>query len=673
LHKFPDAFVPFVKRVLGNKNNLNDTGIHHEYFLLLQNGYPVLDKEGQVLLIKAILDGPPMDYVERLARWAEERHEENPKLYIDNQIKFWKRQRLWMLKEYLGQDNQQYLNELIEEFGEPEHPTFTHWVSGFQRVVQIAPISFDQLSSMSPHELLKFLNNWKPEDKRRSIFEEISYEGLALEVAKLIDSNYEYYQDYLGQIALIRPEFANSIFRFLIENKNADIPWEIVLDLMNYLLKDDSIRENMDRSFRVSWVDVRRSLVNLIEVGLLNEKRSIPMSELAKVKKILLILIHDPDPTNDSDQLEEGSFGYDDPITLAINHVRPNALIALMEYARFRSSLIQKAVDDGQEIDLSPRSLEIDVEQAITNKLDRIGDPSLAVHSVFGQHLSLLYWFNKDWVITHLDDILPEGSLEKSTRFFVAAWDSYVLHNHFYRPLFEIMRTKYELGIKNLVNGMVTKTHGNVSQHLAAHLFSDYIFSDYELHSAEGQNSLLVLLYEQPLPEAHSDLAGLLWRFASAHETDLLKYWPKIRSLWEWRVQKAAALNNPNTFDREMQFLAYLPGVAPLNETLDTMWALMIGLIPHISRSNNEFLGWRSLEKYLSKVVEYNPQKAVKFYRLMYEASPQNRRFSKRKEIDNIIEIAALNKDARQEVLNLIDVMARMGIHQYREVYFRLT
>lgn len=675
LGQFPNSYPSLIGHTLGNAENLNDIGIHHEMFLLLQKGFPVLKAVEQKSLVQVILQGPPADYVAQLAKRAEHDYGEDPKQYIDAFSERWIRDRLWMIRDYLTPKNTQILSNLQAKHGEPEHPDFTHWTSKGFTVREIGPLPIDDLSLLSPDELVEFITQWKPEEPKRFGPEEISYTGLATDVANLIFSNYGKYKEHLFSIAIIQPQYAERIFRLLTDNEQAHtIPWDAIFSLIEQLLEKETVRKSIQVNDRENWVNVRRSIVWLLQLGLKNKKRAISFDHLERVKNILFILLYDPDPTLESDRPHAGWIGHNDPVTIAINHVRPNALITLIEYAHYRNSLILKAIENGNTIDIVPGVLELDVEQTLLRKLDRQEDSSWAVHSVYGRFLPILHSFNAEWVNKHLDKIFPENSAEEDILLFVSAWDSYVLFNDFYRPAFDIMRPKYERAIQNLANGLITETNLNPSQHLAVHIGQEYLYSNYDLHSSFGQDSLLVMFYEQALPEAHSGLSWWLWRECVQFDPDkLIKYWPRIRALWEWRIQKATVANHPNIFDKEMQFFAHLPEIAPPTENIDSMWSLLVGLLPHLARSANDDMGWIAFEDYLLEEVNNKPKQVAKLYRLMYEKRLKLRWFHNRPEIKSIIETAASYKEAKQEVLDLIDAMARLGIHDYRYIYEQLA
>ena len=165
--------------------------------------------------------------------------------------------------------------------------------------------------------------------------------------------------------------------------------------------------------------------------------------------------------------------------------------------------------------------------------------------------------------------------------------------------------------------------------------------------------------------------AWACWRACAEHPSKLEAYWPKVRSLWEWRVQEASTANHSTDFDDEMRHFAQLLPVVPKTETIATLWPLMEALLPHIARYQRHDIGWESIEEYLSQEVERDPVRTIQFYSLMHKQTPTPEWFYRNDKARKIIEAAAAHKDSRSDALALIDLLARRGDHQYRDIYER--
>lgn len=673
--KYPERFHDFVVTELLRSSNLDDGVIHHEFFMLLRHGFEQLLLQDRQSLISSICAGPSVEKAQTLADWAQKEFGEEREEYIKGYTKVWIRDRLWMLKDYLAGEVAQTLEELVTEIGEPEHPAFTGWTSGAYMVSDVSPITVQEISALRPQDLLGFLKRWHPDPKKQFGPNRVSYRGLADMVAQVILSYPRRYEESLvGQIALLRPEFAYSFFHPSSPDSLLDTAtWKLRVSVCQRLLREDEVRQDMTRQSEIGWIDVRQALIRFLESSMEKMKKAIPPEDLPKVRDLLLILIDDPDPTSESDRPGVGWLGHKDPATLALNTVRPSALLALIAYASLRAELETSVATEDSTKESHPSRIEEIVKDALTRKLNRNEDTSWAVHSVYGRHLSLLYWLDQEWLLSHLGDIFPEGDDEDTVWFYVAAWDSYVIFNRFlYMALFEILRPQYERAIENLGMGYTTDTHLHPVEGLASHLLLEYRLSNYDLGSVEGQNSLIRKFFEKALPDDRGHTIWMLWFDLNEHPEKLETFWPRGRALWQWRLQVASAANHSVEFLPEMRWFARLALIASKSETIVSLWPLLEGLIPYVNRSEYRDILWDSLEEYLAKEVERDPVRTIQFYRLMYSRLKKVTWFE-HKEARKILVTAANHQDSRQEALSLIDLIARLGYHGFRDIYEQAT
>jgi hypothetical protein len=681
LSRFPYEYREHVARELLNEKNLDDAGVHHEYFLLLQEGYPHLGEQEQQNLLALIRQGPSRETVERMADWAHKEYGESKENYVQGYTKQWILKRLWMLREHLTGDSAQFYEKLVAESGEPERPEYTHWMTGVYTVTDVSPLSREQLYLMPPDALVGFLRQWQPEPRQMLGPEQVTRGALGQAVAEIIFSDFDRYAGHLGTIAFIGPAFAVPLLGgFTADKRGAPVRWEVALDLCEALLGDANVRQSLDNAADENWRGARQMMVSLLEAGVEKPKAEaegekhnirVPPELLPRVRDLLLTLLEDPDPGPETDRPAENYFGHNDPATVALNHVRPRAMLALIQYAANRALAEQGETGDDSAAHTAVSRWEPEVREALTRKLDPREEPSSAVHCVYGWNLYRLRWLDQDWLEGHLDAIFPEGDDPETAWLFVAAWDAYVAFNRntFVRPFFEKLRPKYERAIDNLARGLVTRTHLEPSRGLASHLLWEYLKADYQLRSTEGENSLLLRFFKKAPPKERGGAAWLLWRICQDNPKYLNEIWPRVRHFWEWRVDESARANHPNDFDTEMEWYARLPLVAFELETIRSIWTLLEGTLPHVVRFEHHGIGWDSLEEYLAKEVDRDPLRAIQFYHLMHKRLSRSVWLYSKGESRTIIETAAAHESSRQEALALIDTLARSGNHQYRDIY----
>ncbi len=86
-----------------------------------------------------------------------------------------------------------------------------------------------------------------------------------------------------------------------------------------------------------------------------------------------------------------------------------------------------------------------EVREILEFHLDPSNDPSLAVRAVYGQYLTWLIWFDKDWVVANLEKIFPnKESLGKQRS---AVWGTYILGQPT-NDSFELLVEEYKKAIE---------------------------------------------------------------------------------------------------------------------------------------------------------------------------------------------------------------------------------
>lgn len=667
LRRFPRGFRSIVVNELLRFENLSDGGIHHEFFLLLRNGFLQLDTAGQKALVSAILKGPPLARVGELARWAEKNTGETAEEYASGYIKIWIRDRLLMLEEgKLPDDAAAALAELTQELGAPKRPP--EFGRGFSRsfwVRDMAPLTEEELSAMSPEQLVEFVRGWRPDPKQTLVPHEISYRGLANSVAKVLLKMPQRYETHVSPIALCHPEYAYAILTHLQqEEPMTPEVWEFGIQLCAILLADETARTDVARGLEFGWLGVRLAIVRFVERGLSNERDSLPAALLPRARDLLIVLIGDSNPGEETNQPPQTWPWDQDLLRVVLSTVRPRALAALIEYAHYM------ALDEphtGQDVD--PRRPEDEVRQTLTRKLDRRDDPSWAVHAVFGQRLNWLFWLDREWVERNIDRIFPEGEDDTSVGYSVAAWDSYVCSHRLWIPILEILRPKYVRAIYRVRDGQVTQTSPGPVKSLAIHIATEYLFSVYDPCRPAGPENLIALFYAYAPQEYWDNVPMAFWRvFQDASPAERETSWPRVRAIWELRARKASASDHSEEFEEEMGWFARLLPLVPASETAASLWPLLESLLPYVPGFG---IGrWRAVESFLAVEVDRDPVRTIKLYRMMHQRATVPP-WLRQEESRTILERAAADQTACPEALMLIGLIAERGDDQFRDLYMR--
>ncbi len=568
------------------------------------------------------------------------------------------RARLSMISNDLDDQTRSVLESLVAAGGKSEHPEFLAWSSGAFFVEDVSPYSNLELSRFSPDQLLEFIRTWQPDPKEGFGPKRISYQGFAKELANLVCSSPEFYSQSLLDICLVRPENAVAIISLWAKPEyGKDIPWELAINLFEELLKDKRVWDNESQKTYDGemWRNARLNIAQLLEISFTNDKKQVPGNLLESVQNLLLKLVDDPDPTLEADRPQDGWFGYNDPITVAINHVRPIALAALIRCA---TCIARQKTSDESALQEN-RVMSSLMAEKLEQKLDLQIEPSRAVRSVLGEFVPTLYWLDRLWLINHLDTIFPITHDDENAWLFISAWDAYVL-NTYYHDVFDIMRPKYALAIEYLSQGYKTESYLDQSSHLSAHLLFEYLFSELSLEHFIVPGALLFEFFQKTQPEIRSRATWALWRICEFNSDSLNAFWPKAKALWDWRSKEAIISNHSPDFNAEILGFAQLLQVAPGFETVESMRSLLDGLLPHLRKADSHDVGWHSVEIFLARQVEKEPVDVIKYYRLMCEQKFNLPQWVYHSEsAKKIIENAAENPESRVEALALIDFFAQ--------------
>lgn len=651
----PDEFTDLVKRELLSKSNMDDVNLHHEYLELLSAGYPFIGPNEQQKLVNSIVGGPSVRKLQQVSKRVEGESDDERENYIQGYSKFWIRDRLWMIKDHIEGDASETLNSLITDLGPPEHASFNRWTSGVYTVSQVSPTSVEKMRRKSIPDLVEFLKNWKP--IQRVGPSEESFGALGGDVATLIFSDLQKYSGVALEIVSIHSAFATAIIYARSSKDVGDMDLlDLKLRIAQALLSEGEIRTSLEATPRGHWVGFRFALVGILKKLVSDFESDLSEAQLSKISSLLLTLCDDPDPDLESDRPAVDWIGHDDPLTVAINHVRPEAVLSFILFA----NRLQAKRRDSQPDQL--RSFDTATAKIFGRKVARHSEPSLAVHSVFGLELERLYWLDKDWVIENIPEIFPESTDEEAIRFYIAAWDCWVANHRVPKELFELLRPQYERAIDNISNGYVTRVF-NPIKGLANHVLLDYQLSEVAVSSAEGQESLIAKFFNKTLPDHRGEAAWALGARTHRHKEE----WNRARQLWQWRSDVASSLNFSSDFEPEMEGYSNLLLAAPASETINTLWPLLQGFLHYLSDKKRWDRIWHNLEEFLAGQGGRNPREVIRYYSLMHDQLSQPRPHYETVS-RTIIETGARNKISREETLMLIDKLNRRGTYDYRTI-----
>lgn len=675
LARHPDKFPDLVAEQLLNRQNLDDIDIHHELFMLLHSGFAVLEVDDRRQLIVLIQTGFPVEREQRYREWFERN---NPTADIDQEVESmhhcWVRDRLWMIRVHLTVQDTHRLDELIAKVGKPSHPEFLTWTESidFGKVQDISPLSEAHIAAMNADELVHQVIGWSP-SLSGNFFRQRSYEGLADAVARVISSNLNRYAEHGHKVAILHSIFAEAILGHLANQNNApSIPWPTCIELIELLLPEPVRTQIIVEAGEINWAEVRRAIIRLLERGL-EETTELPSVLYPQVEAILFKLLDDNDPDFENDNPSSDHDGIqNDPLIIALNHVRPLALDLLIRYQiRQILQVSNEKTQPGDHETLPKRRLNPVIAATLNTRLDPSVEQSLGVRAIFGQRLQTLYWLDSAWTETHLDQILPEDDGLQSTRFFLAAWNTFVVRYHYCSDaqLLEWLRPKYVRAISFLTNELVTKSL-DPAQGLAKHLIVEYLKGTYAIDEPISQQNLLRMFFAEANADMCAHAAWVAWRFCADNPR---RFWPRVKLLWAWRLQEIAMAGNSVDGKSEIGYFAQLPAVIHSLESMLSMQDLLTATSSYLFDSSPSYGSWEKFEEFLVHKVDQEPLAVIEFYQMMRDHQSDPYRFRPNETRRQILTVGAENQTSRSATLDLIDSIAALGEHGYKDIYLRFA
>ena len=151
---------------------------------------------------------------------------------------------------------------------------------------------------------------------------------------------------------------------------------------------------------------------------------------LDRIRSILILLLDHADQGQSSENL--------DPFTKSLNCVSGVALHGIIQYLYYV---------DHQQVEQAPAaahqpSIQVEVLNALDEKLDKTKNSSTAIQSVFGAYLPQLHYLNSRWAEQNATLIFPE--LSELSVYWEAAWDAYISYSEPYKSTFNLLISHYQ-------------------------------------------------------------------------------------------------------------------------------------------------------------------------------------------------------------------------------------
>jgi hypothetical protein len=517
LRLFPDEAHEAIAARLADHDLFDAVQVRHEYTLLLREHFGLLGETERQQILGFVEEIGTTEGSTRLPAEEEEAAR-----------KRWQLERLEPISEDLPIEWRERYDELVEQFGRPEHPEFLAYSRGTW-VGPTSPKTIAELEAMSVDEVVAYLRTWEP--SRRPMAD--SPEGLARALGSIVESGRLDLVVEAARFKEMDPTYVRALLGGIraLAVKGTTFNWTPIIDLCMWIVKQP--REIPDRQSEYAdldpgWVWTRKEIAGLLSAGLDSGAAEIPKGLRQEVWSLLEILLGDPQPGPGDE-----SVGTDfEPLTQSINTVRGEALHALLRYGLWVRRYLEEEGQGELSFDQMP-----EVRKALDQHLDREQDPSLAIRAVYGQWFPWLSLLDRQWS----EKAVPRIFERSDDAFWHAAWDTYVVYCQAYDDVFPLLASEYEHAIQQL--GAAEKPVRRLEdpdRQLGEHLGVLY-WRGLISYGEPGDDSLLDLFFERADSSQRADLMEFVGRAAAETPTLEPEVADRLKRLWERRASVAMA------------------------------------------------------------------------------------------------------------------------------------
>jgi hypothetical protein len=620
---FPEVFKEEIAGEIIDAFHEDD--VWHEYALLVQEHLNKVPSKTKKRFFELVDEGP------------------KPKDTDPQYVKYWQARRIQIAEGHLSQAQKKKYGLLTEkkiedaDFLAPHHS----W-SGPN-----SPLTEEALSAMKISEIVKALVEWQPPKERMGPTP--SRYGLALTLSAVVKRDPDRFLSAMDEFKnkALHPTYLQHLFYGLREGlkTNQNLKWFEVISLAEEIVSRLSSGELKMFEKTEDDEDTGRVAMPIISfIAAILGQDSVP--EHAKYAPSLIALIETlcehPDPTPE----HEEKYGGDnmDPFTMSINTVRGEAFHALFTYMIWRNRLQRKKNSKSKLF--VPDEIKKVVEKNLPN------DKSVTVRSVYGKYLPWLVLYDKEWIQTLMETLLPEE--ERDLRY--AAWETYMA-NTIYTDVFKFMYPYYLMAIRDLPGQVPNRQYwADVIENLSTHTVLGYI---------HGFDKEPIPLYEQYFERASAKQRGIaishIGRSLVLKDEEQKGKKPDVRKLkkiWEARLKA-------DTSTEELKEFGWWSKAG----FFDDEWYVN-QLLKTAEKTQGTLEGDHWIGIALSKIAHRFPVQSAKILNLLVRSENTRGHFTfvYENEITEILKSVFESKVPEAEKIGdmVVDYLTKMGFEKFR-------
>jgi len=649
---FAEQALPLAAKRLTDYKLFDDVHLQHEYTILLQKCFGQLSQQEQRIILRWIETGPD---VEEFKKWRQAETGVSPtEREIAHYQAIWRRDWLARIGEYnLPDERRKRYEELVSEFGEPDHPEFPVYSNGGW-VGPVSPKSADELRAMSVEDIVKFLQIWTPPE---NLFDEPTPEGLGRTLTSVVAEDPQRFAKKAEEFRKLDPTYVRALLYGLRASlgKGCIFDWDPVLELCQWIVSQPrEISKRQVRRFEADpdWGWTRKTIAWLLEIGFGQIHGCIPIIFREKAWTILKSLTEDPEPSLADEQYNSFSMNPDD---LSFNTTRGAAMHAVICYALWVRRHLEREANEERYAHMNFEKM-LEVREVLDAHLDVAYDPSLAIRTVYGKWFPWLISLDTDWARKNTMCIFP---LEEEDRiYFEAAWNTYIAFNQPDESVFELLQEQYKHAI-DLIDTQRSEIRWLVDpdRRLAEHLMVFYWWGTIEL-----DDPLLFKFWEKAPDELRGHaiefIGHALQRGEKPVPIDILK---RFQKLWEGRLAKA--MESPESHINEISAFGWWF----ISRKFDSNWSIsqlakVLELIPKINPDD-------MVLEHLASIVETYPAESVKCLRKIAEGDQEGWTIDMgREHIRHILKVSLQYENVRKEAKELVHYLGSRGFLEFKDL-----
>ena len=330
--QIPEAIRKIAREILLS-GRICDDEYEAEYYPLLKAS--IVCGVVSALEVEQLIEDSYPSVRENYRSFFEKWDEDNADARADEDARRWQHEALSLVGPELLDDRGKLLfNHLTDEFGAAEFSTdstLSDTITGPN-----SPLEAADMSKMTPDELLGHLESWHP--TKEDSYALISHEGQGRALAELISKEPMFLRGEVERMEVLRPTYRRAVVDGWHQALNAGvaIPSDdfIRMALDSSRIEDDAkFPSEGDRQFDDDgdFQGLKRAVAGTLK-ALLDSNTKLSAEDGREVLDALVTLSGSPEPDPDYER-GYGGAGMD-PLTMAINTIRPLAIQSLGKWVR---------------------------------------------------------------------------------------------------------------------------------------------------------------------------------------------------------------------------------------------------------------------------------------------------------------------------------------------------